>query len=72
MTLLDRSVHAPGLFTRAWASIRDAVATYMRRRMYRREYWELMRFSDYQLKDIGVTRSDVLFAMRNHRAPPKD
>lgn len=32
----------------------------------------LMAFNDHQLKDIGVTRSDVVFALLKKRVPHED
>ena len=52
------------------ARIRTAIASAERSSRYRRDYKQLMSWSDAQLRDIGLTRDAVRYAaheLRNHR-----
>lgn len=72
MTPIDRTDHVHAFLARARMHLRTRRELYFRWLRYRREYGELAGFSDAQLKDIGLTRSDAVFARRKHRRPNED
>lgn len=68
MTVLEGSVptHRP-IVGRLLRSIAKAYRGHMHRRACRKDYERLRTFTDYQLRDIGISRSQVEHMLNQSR-----